>query len=290
MTANTPGLLVRPGKPTVVEFDPGDEFADLMLTAVMTWPDNQERRDQFLATAAARAMEIREEPLSPSNERKLRDSLASALPQGGGLIRLPVEPWPGRIAESIYAPAGGRKRLTESPEWSKLRDDVLNAPGHSDDAIAGIMLCIIATLQRCHPEIRASLNVATAVMEQLAGRFPAKPPASERFLKELWQRRRGYAPIWAAFILETSTNEHKHSRFPIPLTDFGFRERLIATAGWFRRFAIEFKPRGAAGELLPGGEGLDFRVGVPDQEPALPPLADELLAAARNYRVRAIRQ
>jgi len=293
------GLLVQPGPPPVAEFDPDSDFAPLFLVALMTWPHDPRRRQQFLVRAGARIMTSDPPPAEPLDEQTMRridESVAGAVTRAvgkaaGALTKVEAvstefspELWTlarDRAKRELYEPSGGLRTLVDAPGW-----DTFNPrQGPEELQRAGVALAVVATLARRHPDIPASLNRAYAVIEAEGQERGDRTRTSERHLKEIWERWCGAAPLWAAYVLVRELADWRGAPLVL-LGNRALRRRILAAAGWFRQFGTTFVPRGARGPLIPPEQALELRVGIPPAEPPLPPLSPEMASVARAWARR----
>jgi hypothetical protein len=276
----------------VVEIDAGARGADIHVMAAVAWPHDEQRRRQWLAALSGLALHRLAQP-KPEIREALQDAAERQAGESGqdaaatlSAASAAVEAY---IRGTLFDPAGGLETLVEAPAMRALL-------GEADEnrrlgLLAGEALFILAVMTVHHPELPPSLNRAMAVMEAHPGRQPYR---NERMLKEVWPQWRAVAPFWAARLALAAAlgADPNKPRPPAPTAEKRaewLRAVLGLTEG-FRQFAARYKPARGQGPLIPEGEAVEFRAGVPVITPMLKPLQPALLETARGYKVRAIRQ
>jgi hypothetical protein len=184
------------------------------------------------------------------------------------------------IEELYLQPNGGDGRLAHARGVDLIRQDAMDAGGKYGIA-CGEVLFNIATLDRHHPDLRASKNLAMHIMVCRAKHEGREIPA-ERDRKTMWEKWGPVAPLWAAYIVCRAAA----GRRGIPWSFPQWTTLIVSTSLSFADFAVGFKASGAEDYLLSESEDVVVRVN-PDMEPTDPelwPFSDQELGWARTYK------
>ena len=276
----------------VVEVDADMLYSEIHIEAALAWPHDEQRRRQWTAAWSGWLLHSLGQPTPDPQIARQEQEWAERRADDYGLdaaalLALAYEATEAHVRGALFEPAGGMGTVIEGPATRALLTEMLRH--YRSGLLAGELLLTVAAMAEHHRELRPSLNRAIAVME---ARSDKEPGRNERVLKDTWSRWRCVAPFWAArcamsaprgcfvAVPSWSTAEEQARGFR---TLFGLTEGL-------RQFAAGYKPARSQGPLIPEGETLEFRAGVPAVMPLLPPLPPVLYEAARAYTVRAIRQ
>jgi hypothetical protein len=217
-----------------------------------------------------------------------------SMPHSRAIVAEAFRVWPemqaeiqSRIEHELFRPAGGFQSVAAAPGASVLTDEMQKAA--SGGAFAcGLLLLIVARLAAFHPEAPASLNRGLAVLEAWRALNPLLKLPADRTIKAAWREWSGIAPLWAALAgtveLAARGSADPNEAAVRALEDAASRRRMIGWAKWFRRFAVTYKPLGAAKPMLLERDAVLITGAVPEVEPPLGPLDPALLKAAVAYR------
>jgi hypothetical protein len=99
----------------------------------------------------------------------------------------------------------------------------------------------------------------------------------------MWTRWGGVSPLWAAFAF-CDAAKARGAHHPAYYYDPEFRQEMISTSLWLADFAVQFKPIGARAPLLSENKVIRLNCNLHAVEPEIPPLTEEELTWARDYR------
>lgn len=189
-----------------------------------------------------------------------------------------------KFASEVLESGGGFAAAAEAPPVSQIKNDIgqfLNgAP-----MLAGLVLTLIARIDKHHAPLTPSLNRACDVIEKMT-----RLRAPTRRVKADWTDWRPLAPIWAAVIAAAGYEaDDPHSLYSAIIAQDG-PARIVAYAKWFAEYASHQRSPNASEVLIPAREVVRLNVDVPLLEPDRPPLSDADLGAARLYQAATIRK
>lgn len=290
----------------MVAFDPKSPYALWYLIALLSWPKDQRQQAYALTTYASELIGFYDDHGPTLAANTLQGTVARvaarlgipeaevlAMPQARMIaehLREHLDNVKASIETDMFEPAGGHRVVARAPGVDVLRGQIQKATDGGARSV-GWALLLVATMQRRHPELNASLNRAFAIMEATCLERDW-PGLSERTLKDQWEGWRDIAPLSAALWTWTlgrppgaSRDEWLAAAFR---TETGVKA-VLRWARWFRRFGTTHKARGSRATLLSEAETIDYRVDLPPMEPNLPNLTPRELAAAKAYKVVSIR-
>ena len=310
-----PGVLPSVAIPPVAEFDARAVLAPAYAIALACWPKNERRRGHALVTWAAQGFALNESYIAKKLEQTIQQSIAEAATKQGisaeELIELPhareivgqarqlTNEVEATIRDQLFRPGGGWVSMANAAYQGGVGDAFHRATEHGD--VAGRILLYCARLSRHHPDMTASYNRATHIIDNLHANG-IKPTISHRDRNDAWLEWRGVSPIWAAIRLSCELMGSQLGEKHDGLTGQGLL-RTLAWAQSLRVFGVthaiqsgrpahverrQQDPRRRSDPkqpryLLPEHEAVILRVGVPAQEPPLQPLTGIELEAAKSY-------
>ena len=152
------------GLPPRASFRWDDPNGPLKMVAYSCWPNDQNRRSQYLASAAANAMlDVTQNkaatlPIAETISRQIGISVDDVLEQ---LTRQTVE----HLENDICEPAGGLQRIINTPSFQQLNAEAELCD--RDAMLVGEALYWIAVMATHHPHLRPSWNLAQQLLEEL---------------------------------------------------------------------------------------------------------------------------
>lgn len=278
--------FLRGARSSSGEDSPRDDLtsAALRTWAAMAWPDDAERRDQFMATLGALAID------------HLRNAKLDAA--GGGLDRAALEVSRSRVIaqyhKHAFLPYGGEGTVAHAPGWSALIAEIgKHAPKWW--ATGSILILVRVMHEQHQADLTARRGASVLKAVEWIERTVNSPhvPHNRKDVLAAWSSFKSVAHLCAAFLMIREACHQQNPDAPeeaymVLVTQTFFRSFwwFIDAARQFQDFGLSFRSHGQMGSMLnastlwriPDGLGL---------EPArinLQPMPEEQLAILRNYR------
>ncbi len=238
------------------------------LTAYLAWPNDENRRRQYLATLGATTLHGFE---------SLRASrTADILPQ-------PVREAKNRVFSEVFLRHGGYGTVSEAPGMGRLKK--LMGEAAPRWYVAGTVLCLIMTIHKHHSEIRrgGSVNKAVYLIEQHSEGLVRK---NRKDLLASWAVSKPVAHLCAAIVHLSERAFHTNGNISVRhLFGEGIGD-LLAAAREFQDFATTYRAHGQKGPLLEPSEIFTVApsLTLPTVMIDLTPLPPQQLAALGKYR------
>lgn len=255
--------------------------AGYRLATYLTWPDNERRRRQYLATLGASALaDIENEPLEGETVE-----FAKAHPiEWEKIRRASIE----KIMNTHFRPHGGFASLVEGPGWAALCAEM---DKHASAWIAtGRILYLIRCIAEYHPEVRGGASVKKAVA--LVSRFVEEEDAikDRSRLVAAWSRFKPVAHLCAA-LLEAASAASKEDgplRQEILGGAFYFQGlgRTLAVARDYQQFVTSFVPHAQREPFVRADRilGVPAKARIRPMSASIRPLSPEMLETLADYR------
>lgn len=288
--------------PAPLDFDPAAPDAFMWVMAAMAYPRSRRRQEQAVSTwhldAAGHARDV-----APKVAQMGREAAEAAFwrdlglsPEAGAFA-----PWTAEHVARMAAPEDAYRHAmagwqrVPAPEKTAadapgtlaiLRDVQATVDGGAHHA--GFLLMTVATLNKLHPEVDASLSRAMAVCAA-AARAEGRKPRDTRTLKRAWKDWRSSAPLVAAHMMVAM---FLHDHMPgdvgveLPAQEALLHPQgpgfIVRMAAWFRDFGLNFTPRNAKEPLLSAAECPAMPAGTEPLEPRFAPLPEDILSEVRG--------
>lgn len=238
--------------------------AGLRLWAYVAWPDDERRRLEFVVTRAARELE----------ELKRRKRIGELTHAQFEAAQRPVT--------FEFESHGGLGPMIEAPGLTTLHEEMRRK--ERQWYVAGMVLCLIMTIQEHYPDVRggASVNKAIRLMEDFARE-------NRKVLWQYWSEKKAISHVCGAIVYLTHlVSQRPKKERHILIARFFFEDigLLLGYARRFQEFATSYRAHGQNSPLLEPSEIWT----VPDSlklpavsiKPA--PLPPAQLAALRKYQ------
>ena len=189
------------------------------------------------------------------------------------------------LYHDVFLPAGGHHVVSSGPGMEVLKGEIDTA--FAEGRWVGQMLCFVRQIEEHHPELRASLRKAWAIVA--AERKHQDPNAGtdhSRFLQTAWPRKRCVGPLYAGLLIVLSLRGKVPGHMQPELTQDEVGE-VVAYAMWLREWAANFKPFHSNGEpLINPFEAAEYDCPVSPIEPPLGQLSADRLKWLRQRAKR----
>ncbi len=238
------------------------------MAAYLAWPNDENRRRQYLATLGATTLHGFE---------SLRASrTADILPQ-------PVREAENRVFSEVFLRHGGYGTVSEAPGMGRLKKLMGEDTRHW--YVAGTVLCLIMTIHKHHSEIRrgGSVNKAVYLIEQHS---EGRVRRNRKDLLASWAGSKPVAHLCAAIVHLRERAFHTNGNYSMRhLFGEGIGE-LLAAARHFQDFATTYTAHGQKGPLLKPSEifMVPALLRLPRLVIDLTPLPPKQLVTLTNYR------
>lgn len=252
------------------------------LLAYMAWPNDPERRRQYLATIGA-------EVLADMHAKEPHHFA------GYGLGEIDADSWAGirknvieGMAAKYFHPHGGFGAVAAAPGISALQAELeANAPSW---CATGQLLYTIRSIDRFHGDVRGGASVHKAV--ELLERFiKAEDAIKDRTrIMKAWARYKPVAHLCAAYTEAMAIAVMYRGAVEKDIMDgapfFSGLGRTLAVARDYQNFMTTFVPQAQRTPLVPEESVLKVPAGLVLHElPAsIGPLPDNMLSTLRSYR------
>ncbi|WP_428489114.1 hypothetical protein [Rhodopila sp.] len=255
------------------------------LLALMAWPKSSRCQRQVLATFAADMVGSMEEN-APLISRFGQQAAFSAFVSRVGIDHdhLPFMPSttaqiaaiidrPHEVARAVHrdmwVPGGGYKSVADAPGTAAVVQEFSRASG-GGAMHTGFLLLLVAVIRASYPSLDPSLGRAMAMLQEEGSKVGGSTVPTHRTLKEWWKEWRGISPVWAAFVLQCQlSGVPPQAAAWEAMFDQNRRFQVMGWAQWFRTFGTTFTPKHGSEPLIPGGEAVELRFDMPEQEPPL---------------------
>ena len=280
----------------IVDDDFADMFGGFRLRAWMYWPQDAEKRQQYLVTSGAGILgRLQDAGLMHDAVDQLDDVILKDLPPSE--IEEKRQLWePNKdnlqaaahwhldraVNSDLFVASGGHAAVAAAPGKAAIEKSIAEEGGRYG-AACGEVLAYVLSLATCHPGSQPSLNRALHVFKERAkAETRTIPPRDE--LGTMWKKWCGIAPLWAAMSLVQTTMPK--GAF-LDLDDASQRLKVLGYCRFITRWALAFQAARASAPLIARSAAIVFSKAPTNTPVQVPSLSARQIAWAKAYAVRA---
>lgn len=299
-----------PSAPTA-EFDPAGPYRHIDALALLVWPGDERRREEFFATGDAYLLDFGRSDASAALLHGFEEVTRSIADHNGitvaevradsffGPMLAELEKRFGAaqsranvaVVRRMFEPVGRFSAVADAPGWDAFGKEISRTiTDHGRRT--GLALLAVMSLNTHHPRYKPSLNRACAAVARTSQEHAGGGVVEADAVKKSWSRLRAVAPFWAGMVAEVEASAALLSpgdfeeAFMAVLLDPERLQRALRYAVAVRQFATTHKAGNAPSEeaLLPPLDAFEYRVGLAPLYPPVHPLTGEALAEAEDYQ------
>lgn len=249
-------------------------IAVLRIYAVMAWPGDHQRQEQYIASELAELMAKFEEQIQVSGDPLFKLKIAHK-------ARIATR---SDFEEQFFIPHGGYGAVAQAPGTERLEKNFM-APVQKW-LVPSIILTATARISKHHPEIKGggSVNKGVFLIENIAKRVPDNAlPKTASLIRKIWTDFKPVAHLCAGWMLTNfATNK---------MTGTNAKEKddlrlFLSASKWFEDFATTYVPHGRGSPLVSPAEIYEIPEtadGIMPQDIIIEPLSDFELEIINEY-------